>query len=161
MDQSTDQPNASLETAPFGLDLSMAVIDRATRIAKSLFLQVDANITFVKDGKTWRSLGRQQATLEHDPAADVLASGEMLWIEDAKENPRFADNPMVVGPPYLRFYAGVPIRLADGSTPGVLFVVGSEPQAFNAAKASRLQDLADFVADDWVRANASRASSQA
>jgi len=161
MDQSRGQPDTESETAPFGLDLSMAVIDRATRIAKSLFQNVDANITFVKDGATWRSLGRRQATLQDDPAADVLASGEMLWIEDATLNPQFVTNPMVVGPPHLRFYAGVPIRLADGSTPGVLFVVGDKPQAFNAAKASRLQDLADFIADDWVRANASRASSEA
>ena len=47
------------EIAPFGLDLSMAVIDRATRIAKSLFHDVDANITFVKDGEIWRSLSRR------------------------------------------------------------------------------------------------------
>ena len=33
MDQSRGQPDTESETAPFGLDLSMAVIDRATRIA--------------------------------------------------------------------------------------------------------------------------------
>src|ERR1700761_1600916 len=157
-----ERADVAAEAAPFGLDLSMAGIDRATRIAKSLFPDFEATIILVDEGNIWRSHNRRNASLEDDPAAaTILAGGEMLWVEDAALDPRFSNHPLVAGPLHRRFYAGVPIRIADGSTPGVLCVVGPTPQAFNAVKASRLQDLADFVADDWARASAARASSLA
>ncbi len=45
-------------------------------------------------------------------------------------------------------------RLADGTTPGVLSLSGGEPQPYDDDKAGRLQDIADFVADEWERAQA-------
>jgi GAF domain-containing protein len=44
----------------------------------------------------------------------ALLSSDIFIIEDTKKDPRFADNPYVVGPPYIRFYAGM--RLLDKST---------------------------------------------
>jgi PAS domain S-box-containing protein len=64
----------------------------------------------------------------------------------------------VATPPYVRFFAGAPIRLEDGSTPGALWVAGLEPRAHDRVLAARLQDLADFVADEWTRVKARRAS---
>jgi len=138
----------------------MAVFDRATRLAKSLFESADASIILVHEGEVWRSrhTGTFPAT---DPIADaVRASGELFWIEDGRSDPRFADNPLVTGPPYLRFSAAMPIQLQGGSRPGVLSISGLVPQAFDARKAARLKDLADFVADEWSRAQAARALAQ-
>jgi signal transduction histidine kinase/ActR/RegA family two-component response regulator len=138
---------------PFGLDLSLAVFDRATRLAKSLFTAADASIILVHRGEVWRS--RHAATLPaDDPISEaVMASGELFWVEDGCTDARVKNNPLVTGPPYLRFCAAMPIQLADGSRPGVLSVSGLQPQAFDAAKAARLKDLADFLADEWVRAH--------
>jgi len=145
-----------LRATPFGLDLSLAVFDRATRLAKSLFAAADASVILVHLGEVWRS--RYADTLpSQDPISEaVMASGELFWVEDGSTDARVKDNPLVTGPPYLRFCAAMPIRLADGSTPGVLSVSGQQPQAFDAAKAARLKDLADFVADEWVRAHSVR-----
>jgi PAS domain-containing protein len=157
MDQPTGRPPApSPNAAPFGLDLSMAVFDRATRLAKGLFESADASVILVHEGKVWRSRHAGDLPTEDPVTKAVMASGELFWVEDGSLDPRVADNPLVTGPPYLRFCASMPIRLRDGSTPGVLSISGLVPQAYDARKAGRLRDIVDFVADEWSRAQADR-----
>jgi PAS domain S-box-containing protein len=151
------------DSIPFGVELSLAVFDRATRIAKSMFADANANATIIlmHDGRAWRSRYADGEFPARDPAAElVMSTGKFLWVEDALRDPRFADYPLVVGPPFIRLCVAVPIRLADGSTPGALCVIGLEPRAYDATKAARLQDLADFVADEWARAKAAHAEIQ-
>ena len=147
---------------PFGLEVSRAVCDRATRLARTLFGALDAQIVLVSEGRIWRSQDRENRLIDHDdPAAKlVLATGEPLWVEDLTADDRFKDKPGVVSPPHLRFYAAAPIRLEDGSTPGVLAVGAREPRLYDPGLAQRLADLADFVADEWARAQAKKAREQ-
>ena len=158
-----DSENAAgTRERPFGLDLSLAVFDRVTRLAKHLFSAADALIILVEDGVAWRSRDPDGRLPPRDRAAElVIATGELLWVEDAPIDPRFSSNPLVVGPPYLRSYIAAPIQLEDGSTPGVLCAVALEPHPFDPAKAARLQDLADLVADEWVRAKSARSTKAA
>ena len=151
------------ETAPgrpFELDLSQEVCDRATRLAKTLFGSVVAQVVLVKNGRSWRSREPDQDNPVAASVQSVLDTGELLWIEDGRRDPRVATMPSVAGPPYLRFYAAAPIRLADGSVPGVICVTGPEVRAYDASLAHRLTDLADFVADEWDRAQAAKAREQ-
>ncbi|HZZ90658.1 MAG TPA: ATP-binding protein [Caulobacteraceae bacterium] len=144
---------------PFGLDLSLAAFDRITRIAKHVFNAADSLIILIEDGVAWRSRDREGRRFgPKDEAAElVLAAGELLWIEDARLDERFASDRLVAGPPYLRSYVAAPIRLADGGIPGVLCAVSLEPQRYDSGRAARLQDLADLVADEWARAKADQA----
>ena len=146
---------------PFGFDCSMALFDRATRLARSLFVSADASIILVHKGEVWRSRHADKFPTDDPVTEAVLASGELFWVEDGRLDPRVVDNPLVTGPPFLRFCAAIPIRLQDGSTPGVLSVSGLEPQPFDRGKAARLKDIADIVADEWARARAARAHAQA
>jgi signal transduction histidine kinase/ActR/RegA family two-component response regulator len=146
---------------PFGIDLSLAVFDRVTRLAKHLFGAADALIILVQDGVAWRSRDTVRLPPRDGAAELVIASGQLLWVADARLDPRFATNPMVVGPPYLRSYIAAPIKLEDGSTPGVLCTVALEPAPFDPVRAARLQDLADLVADEWVRAKSAQAAQAA
>ncbi|MDO8324967.1 MAG: GAF domain-containing protein, partial [Phenylobacterium sp.] len=142
---------------PFELILSQEVCDRATRLARTLFGPVDAQVVLVHEGRLWRSREPDRDG-RSDPGVDaVLASGEALWVEDGRLDPRFADMEQVTGPPYLRFCAAAPISLADGTIAGVLGVVGLEVRAFDASLAGRLKDLAAFIADEWDRAQATKA----
>ncbi|WP_372781873.1 ATP-binding protein [Phenylobacterium sp.] len=149
-----DRP--SPKAAPFGLDLSLAVFDRAARLAASMFSSAGASIILVHDGEIWRSRYADDLPAEDPVTEAILAGGELFWVEDGRLDPRVSDNPLVTGPPFLRFNAVVPICLPDGARPGVLSISGLEPQAFDAGKAARLRDLADFVADEWARAQSVR-----
>ncbi|MCI3133796.1 ATP-binding protein [Phenylobacterium aquaticum] len=153
-------PTATDE-GPFGLGLSRAVCDRATRLARALFPGDNAQVVLLHDGQIWRSrdpLGLEQV---EDVAAGVaLSTGELIWVEDGRLDPRFMSHPLVTGPVGMRFYAGAPLRLGDGTTPGVLAVYGATPRPYDTALAARLTDLAEFVADEWARAQSVRAREQ-
>jgi len=152
---------AARET-PFGLNLSLAVFDRATRLARSLFSGSESLIVLLQDGMIWRSRHFAFELGDRDWLAElVIESGEPLWIEDGRKDPRYADEPLVLGPPYLRSWIAAPIRIEGGATPGALCVVHTEPQPYSASKAARLQDLADFVADEWTRAKSAQAQQEA
>jgi len=155
-------PVATRET-PFGLDLSLAAFDRVTRIAKNLLAADDALIILIENGVAWRSRDPEGRRFDprDAPAERVIASGKLLWVEDARLDPDLSQEGLVTGPPHLRSYIAAPIRLEDGSTPGVLCTVSLNVQPYDAAKAARLQDLADLVADEWARAKAAQAHKEA
>ncbi|WP_296596277.1 ATP-binding protein [Phenylobacterium sp.] len=142
-------------TTPIGLEGSRAVFDRATRLARTLFGEVESKITLKLENGFWRSR-TYETVVNSGSVREVISRGEVVWIEDATKDPSTRDEPSVTGPPYARFYAGAPIRLADGTTPGALSVMGLEPRPYDGALARRLQDLADFVADEWARVDAAR-----
>ena len=144
--------------APIGMEQSVAVFDRATRLAKALFGAVAAQITLIDPDGIWRS-GADRQPVKGDAAGVrlVMATGEPLWIEDASKDSRFAHEGVVKGPPYLRFFAAAPIKLDDGTIPGVIWVAATETRAHDAGLIEHLNDLADFVADEWARVRAKRA----
>ena len=55
----------------------------------------------------------------------MLEDGAMI-IDDATDDTRFAENPLVVGDPGLRFYAGQPLVSDEGAPLGALCVVDLE-----------------------------------
>ncbi len=145
----------SAETAPPGLEASTPVFDRATRIARTLFGCLAARVSLATGDGIWRSRGREMEEAgEAGAFRIVMDTGELLWIEDCANDPRAADSPEVAGAPFIKFFAGAPIRLEDGSLSGCLWVADTEARPYDATLARRLQDLADFIADEWVRVRA-------
>ncbi|WP_411288930.1 ATP-binding protein [Phenylobacterium sp.] len=143
---------------PAGLEQSGPVFDRATRLARALFGDVAAQITLLVDGKIWRSReGYDDSVGGAIGVRHVILDGDVVWAEDCSQDGRFCAEPTVIGPPHMRFFAGAPIRLEDGSTPGAIWVAGLEPRPYDQGLANRLQDLADFVADEWSRLRANQA----
>ncbi|HEY3948343.1 ATP-binding protein [Phenylobacterium sp.] len=139
------------ETLPFGLEPSLAVFDRATLVARGLFAGAQSLIVLVKDGVAWRSRYDEGLPTRDHVAEHAIATGEMLWIEDASAHPMTKDEPVVTGPPHLRAYIAAPIRLQDGTTPGVLAIFSVNTEPYDASKAAQLTALATFVADEWER----------
>jgi len=71
----------------------------------------------------------------------ILNPREPMIIENAEEDERFAGNPMVMGDPRVRFYAGIPILDGDGHALGALCVIDSVPRSFDGLERETLAEL--------------------
>lgn len=146
-----------IDVVPAGLEQSRPVFDRATRLARALFGPIMAQVTLVSDDSRWRSRSGSMPFVGNGAGVnEVMRRGDVVWIEDALADPQFRDEPEVAVHG-VRFFAGAPIRLEDGTTPGALWVAGLEPRARDENLARGLLDLADFVADEWTRVRAREA----
>ena len=82
----------------------------------------------------------------------VVAEDAILIVPDATRDPRFSDNPLVVGPPYIRFYAGAPLYYGEGIRLGALCIIDQRPRSAAEVDVESLRGLADQVAGEiWVR----------
>lgn len=70
-----------------------------------------------------------------------IESGDLLVVRDARADFRFADSAMVVGPPFLRFYAGMTVQAPNGMPVGTLFVVDTKPRDLSDADLAAFADL--------------------
>lgn len=86
--------------------------------------------------------GTSQTPREVAFCAQTVARGELFEVEDAAEHPAFAQNPLVTGEPYVRFYVGAPIRLADGAVVGTLCAIDRLPRRLEDRQREVLQQLA-------------------
>ena len=66
-------------------------------------------------------------------------------VSDALADERFHDNPLVTGPPGIRFYAGAPLRVSGGFPVGTLCLVSNEPRRLAAEDLAHLKDLASAI----------------
>jgi diguanylate cyclase (GGDEF)-like protein/PAS domain S-box-containing protein len=66
-------------------------------------------------------------------------------VEDAWLDQRFAANPLVTGAPFIRFYAGHPIRTREGHAVGTLCVIDQVPRSLSATQMAMLRSLAGLV----------------
>jgi GAF domain-containing protein len=60
--------------------------------------------------------------------AHAMLGSHIMIVPDATLDPRFADNPLVTGDPYIRFYAGAPLLTDDGIPLGSLCVIDRHPR---------------------------------
>lgn len=75
----------------------------------------------------------------------ILAPHEVMVVEDARLDARFADNDLVTGSPHIRFYAGAAIVGARGHALGTLCIIDVRPRLMDAAGRRQLAALATGV----------------
>jgi PAS domain S-box-containing protein len=129
----------------------------AQRLSKARYAQVsvvEADRVFVA-GTTGAPI--ESAPREHSITIHALESDGVLWLEDLHADSRFDTNPYVHGELGLRFYAGAPVVLSDGSRLGALLLLDVAPRAYDADVANALEDLAALVAHEWERQAAMKA----
>ncbi|MGD1861082.1 MAG: EAL domain-containing protein [Leptolyngbyaceae cyanobacterium] len=75
----------------------------------------------------------------------ALMQKEILLVPDAQTDERFAQNPLVTGEPYIRFYAGAPLITPDDYALGTLCVIDYQPRTLSAQQTNALQVLSRQV----------------
>jgi len=139
-----------LDAAEFAV--ARPVFARAIRIVKAMLGGGGSDVVMLVDGKVWRASLEHQVDDDRAPGAEgVRDSASGVWIADALADPLWCGHPTVVGAPHLRFFAGAPIRLADGTAIGSLQASSPTPRPFDPDIAKAFADLADFVADQCAQ----------
>ncbi|MEJ1939020.1 GAF domain-containing protein, partial [Nostoc sp. NIES-2111] len=128
-----------------------------------------ALVSLVDEGRQWFKANHGLDGATETPrdiafCSHAILDTEIFEIPDAALDSRFDDNPLVTGDPNIRFYAGTPIEVLDGSRVGTLCVIDRVPRVLNAdqrrvlaclgrAAASALQDRrhAQLLAESAAR----------
>ena len=124
--------------------------DRIAILATQLFGSVTALITFVDHDRQWVKAASEKPFPLELPRTGSFANHVInlpapFVVEDASVDPRFSRNPMVVGEPHVRFYAGYPIESPFGERIGVICVLDREPRTWSDLETTLLRDLALMV----------------
>ncbi|MBG6224275.1 GAF domain-containing protein [Arthrobacter sp. CAN_A2] len=121
--------------------------DRLTRYAQIHFATATAIISLIAEDRQYlksfvgsfpRSIPRNAAFCNV-----TIRSEDTLVVPDLLEDERFRDSPFVVGPPFIRFYAGVPLRGPGGWFVGSLCILDTEPRQLDQRALLQLRSLAD------------------
>jgi PAS domain S-box-containing protein len=108
-----------------------------------------ALISLVDRDRQWfksrHGLAATQTPRDVSFCGHVVANDQVLVVRDALADERFHDNPLVVGEPVVRFYAGMPLRSPEGFVLGTLCAIDHVPRELTASQLSLLQTLAHQV----------------
>jgi diguanylate cyclase (GGDEF)-like protein len=123
--------------------------DRVTRMARRMFGVSTALVSIVDEDRQWfkskQGLDACETPRNVSFCGHAILGDDIFLVQNALHDERFADNPLVVGDPNIRFYAGCPLRAADGQKLGTLCIIDSEPRQFDHDDATALRDLASMV----------------
>lgn len=139
-----------------------ARFDRIARIARDLFGVPIALISLVDERRQWfkaaSGIDSRETPRSISFCGHAILGTDALVVEDALEDPRFADNPLVTGEPRIRFYAGMPLRAHSGWKLGTLCLIDRTPRRFGTEDVRRLGDLAAWAESELNRSAAVEAA---
>lgn len=124
--------------------------DHITALASAICETPIALISLVDEDRQWFKsrvgLETADASLELAFCTHAIhAPDQVMVVEDAVQDQRFHDNPVVAGQPGIRFYAGAPIVTGDGLALGTVCVIDREARTLSDTQRASLQSLARLV----------------
>ncbi len=127
--------------------------DRLTRLASLITGAPIALISLVDEDRQWfksrKGLEVDQTARDVSFCGHAILADEIMVIPDAALDDRFAENPLVTGDPFIRFYAGVPLIAREGYRLGTLCVLDTEPRpGLSPIEAEGLLELSRAVMDE-------------
>ena len=126
--------------------------DRLTSLASEICRAPISLVSLVDESRQWFKsrcgLDASETPREHAFCAHAIHGDNVLVVSDATEDERFKDNPLVLGPPHIRSYAGAPLITGKGFRLGTLCVIHDEVTDLSATQLSQLQKLAAIVVDE-------------
>jgi GAF domain-containing protein len=126
--------------------------DRVTRDACTTFDVPFALVTLVDEDRQWfkshQGIELTETPRDMSVCAHAILEDDVMQVSDLQEDDRFADNPMIAGSAGLRFYAGAPLVLSDGSRVGTLCIADRQPRTLDEDQVAVLRRMADVVRDE-------------
>lgn len=122
--------------------------DVITREAMKAFNVPMSTITIIDDHREWykscQGLDTKEAPRKVSFCAHAMLTKDVFIVEDTLKDDRFKDNPMVLGEPYIRFYAGVSLSLYnnDSINIGIFCIKDTKPRTLSIKEISLLIDFA-------------------
>ncbi len=107
-------------------------------------------VSLVERERQWfagrSGLDADQTPRDQSFCAFAMRGRDLMVVSDAREDARFADNPLVTGAPHIRFYAGAPLHSPEGAPLGSLCIIDTKPRAgLEPGQADDLRRLARQV----------------
>jgi len=132
---------AILDTGP------EALFDNLARLAASLCGTPIALLCLIDERRQWFKARIGLDTPHETPrdlafCAHTILGDQVMEVGDATCDARFMANPLVTGDPEIRFYAGAPLKLPDGSHVGTLCVIDRQPGQLSSPQRQALEELA-------------------
>lgn len=126
--------------------------DRITRLASRLIGTPVALVSLVDAERQWfkSRIGLDVEETPRDVAFcdHAIRTPDVMTVEDATQDLRFEKNPLVIGDPQIRAYAGAPLTSPHGDRLGTLCVIDFAARSFSDEDLSLLDDLARMVMDE-------------
>jgi signal transduction histidine kinase len=132
--------------------LAEPAFDRMTRIAQHVLEVPTVLVSLIDSDRQWFKsrigLDATETPRNISFCGHAIFHRQLLVVPNALQDPRFADNPLVVGPPGIRFYIGAPLINADGFALGTLCAIDYSPRPTPTQdRIDVLRSLADAVVD--------------
>ncbi len=123
--------------------------DRFTALAARFCETPISLLTFIDEKRQWikANVGFPfvETPREISFCAHQILEPEASIVPDAKHDPRFAENPLVRGTPFVRFYAGFPLISPEGHSLGMLCVMDRRPRDLDFEQEQTLRILSQEV----------------
>jgi GAF domain-containing protein len=108
-----------------------------------------AAINLIEDRRQWSKaevgLGFRETPVEVSICAKAILQQSLFIIADTRQDSRFVSNPLVTGPPHVRFYAGAILATPQSLPLGTLCVLDRQPRELNEQQRAALTTLAAQV----------------
>lgn len=129
-----------------------ASFERITGLVKTVLNVPICTVSLVDADRQWFKscvgLDHRETERSISFCTHTIQQREPLYVRDALADPRFAENPMVVGSPYIRSYLGVPLSTPDGYNVGSLCAIDGVPRDYTAQQIDVLKSFAALVVDE-------------
>jgi PAS domain S-box-containing protein len=123
--------------------------DDLVELAAQLYHTPIAVITLIDRNRQWfkakTGLDSKETSRDLSFCAHTIHLDDVMVVPDALQDERFFDNPQVIGHPYIRFYAGMPLITREGYKLGSLAVIDQKPRTLSEPQLKHLRMLAKQV----------------
>ncbi len=126
--------------------------ERLTRMACKMLGVPIAAFTLIDSKRQWfksiQGLNSSETDIQLSFCAHVASDNQILLVNDAKNDDRFRDHPLVRGAPHIGFYAGCPVHAPDGQAVGALCAIDHVARALDDEQLQTLRDLASIFENE-------------